>query len=67
MFLLVSLGSSIIYIPLIVCCAFSPNTLHGYKVLTLQKYCSVNPEKGHVEMGGSQTVGSNKDYLVEKE
>jgi len=44
MFLLVSL-SSIIYISLIMCHALSPNTLPDYKVLTLQKYCSVNPEK----------------------
>lgn len=26
------------------CHALSPNTLHDYKVLILQKYCSVNPE-----------------------
>ena len=27
------------------CRALSPNTLHDYKVLTLQKYSNVNPEK----------------------
>lgn len=45
MFLLVSLFSSITYISLIMCCALSPNTLHDYKVRTLQKYSNVNPEK----------------------
>ena len=43
------------------CRALSSNTLHDYKVLTLQKHYSANPEKRHVEMEGSQTLAFNNN------